>query len=522
MLSQAERKLAHSKGSAGAHSTRSLAFGYFLVSVTALIGLAVVLDRIVLPQLEKERILDSYGWKEEDRKIQEAMRDRNHADTQNPIWRSDLWTVNPLKKREKRILVLGDSFVWGDGYSNMNSLWWRQLERELKLRGYKNVEVIAAGLCDVQTSNEIEWVKALLPRYKPDAVLIGFVTNDPCEYSGPGVRYVNYFTKKEAKFVRQLRAMSASAFPYLTYQLFGIRSHSRTLMESGPEHGFESGEWERRLLEGANFEQYKKTVKELGVYARSIKQPLFLMTLPHGFHSKADEGLLKNEKADYFSGVKAYLKERYDPVKKVFLKEGLHFEDILDDFIESARNDENLAASNSPLRLSINPANSHPNEFATHFYAVKAADILERHYSWCLPEKENSPLIEKIRINDTIPGDIGLKKTVNGDWTFSFPSDSEKLLMMPIFKTYVQLNLENASALKEVALSGSGLKEVEVYATSLNKNGYDDGVFHKIGSGRGALVQFSLPDEDWARNVNSLRISARFANNDRSIVAGLR
>jgi hypothetical protein len=92
--------------------------------------------------------------------------------------------INPAQTKQRggsRVLVIGDSFVWGDGYLNANDIWWRKVGRELHKRGYWNVEVVAAGFNGASTQRELAWVRAggLARLASRDLVLPGYVTNDP-------------------------------------------------------------------------------------------------------------------------------------------------------------------------------------------------------------------------------------------------------------------------------------------------------------------------------------------------------
>lgn len=81
-------------------------------------------------------------------------------------------------KTRKRILLLGDSFVFGQGVKD-NEILSVKLEAILNERaGAKNAfEVISAGVPSYATDNEYMALKAFLP-LKPDMVLLGICEND--------------------------------------------------------------------------------------------------------------------------------------------------------------------------------------------------------------------------------------------------------------------------------------------------------------------------------------------------------
>ena len=57
-------------------------------------------------------------------------------------------------ENKKKIMVIGDSYIAGDGYSNLNQTWYRQLELELHDRGYYDVEILGVGANGASTYDE--------------------------------------------------------------------------------------------------------------------------------------------------------------------------------------------------------------------------------------------------------------------------------------------------------------------------------------------------------------------------------
>jgi len=85
--------------------------------------------------------------------------------------------VEPEKpKGVKRILVLGDSFIFGDGLS-YEDLVTIKIEKILNTE-IKNIEVINAGVGGYNTSDELEQLIRLTPAIRPDLVIVFFFTND--------------------------------------------------------------------------------------------------------------------------------------------------------------------------------------------------------------------------------------------------------------------------------------------------------------------------------------------------------
>ena len=76
----------------------------------------------------------------------------------------------------KRILLLGDSFTYGEGVP-YEATWGRTLERYLN-QGEEKVEIVKAGIPAYDTRTCYLLLKELAAQYQPDMVLLGFLPND--------------------------------------------------------------------------------------------------------------------------------------------------------------------------------------------------------------------------------------------------------------------------------------------------------------------------------------------------------
>jgi hypothetical protein len=111
---------------------------------------------------------------------------------------------------EKRIMLLGDSFVWGDGISR-DQIISTQLKKYLPDRFSHNIRVINAGICGHDTKDEYEQLVRLEPVYHPDMVILFFFTNDILEtkrqvqsrgiYSKSWRQNVKEFLRHKSKFI---------------------------------------------------------------------------------------------------------------------------------------------------------------------------------------------------------------------------------------------------------------------------------------------------------------------------------
>ena len=80
----------------------------------------------------------------------------------------------------KRVLLIGDSFVYGTGVANPDDMLGQRLEDELNLIVGKNAfDVQTIGLHGASTVEESEWLTdELLSELDPDLIVVGLVPND--------------------------------------------------------------------------------------------------------------------------------------------------------------------------------------------------------------------------------------------------------------------------------------------------------------------------------------------------------
>lgn len=484
---------------------------YFAVSL-ALIGFSLfALDRWVIPALENSGQLESFLWTDENHRLNHFTYLKNDARPNDPVWRSKYLPVNPEHAGKKRILVLGDSFVWGDGSENVNQLWWRQLELELARRGYRQVEVIAAGLNGASTRDQKDWLAALLPKYKPDLVVMGYVTNDPEERRQDGTAFVPMMSK-ELPDDDPLLAGLSKVLPNLTGQLKQMRKLSRQAALANTTDKKEYADWELAILEGDNFAQYKKTVASLSETLKAADTPAFLITLPAGFQNKTKENV--SNSSNFFERVKDYNAERYAKVKPVFQDAGLLFVDTNDAFATAASSDPLLKANSSALRLGINPGNGHPGTFSTHFYASSAADVIEKKFPAVLGAKstEAGPVIE---INDCVPPYMNVQKVSPNSFQFTYPPDAtDHTLFLPLRRRHVLLSLSSPSKVKKIELTGPNLAAAQVYLNKFDeKLGYAPPAIETLALKKGSHLSWEIP----AASLSSIKLRASFQGNNQLV-----
>ncbi|MBA3994677.1 MAG: hypothetical protein C0469_14260 [Cyanobacteria bacterium DS2.3.42] len=482
--------------------------GYFVASLAIVVGSIFALDRWIIPALENSGQLESYLWTDENHRLNHFTYLKNDARQSDPVWRSQYMPVSPEHPGKKRIMVIGDSFVWGDGADNVNTLWWRQLEMELEKRGYSDVEVIAAGLNGASTDDEFGWLHTLLPKYKPDLVVFGYVTNDPAQKDANGQAYVNMLPK-ELPDNDPVFAKLKTILPNLTGQLLQIRNLALQANVSKKSSALEYANWELALLEGENFKSYRKTLERLSSFLKAAQVPAFVMALPAGFQNKTQENTVQSR--DFFKNVRDYNSIRYAKVKPVFAAVGLPFIDSSDDFAKAAAADPLLKKSSSALRLGINPGNGHPGPFSTHFYAVSAIDTIEKLFPAALGEKSGQSRVQKIAINDCMPPYMNVQVDSNKPDTFNFtypPDVTEHTLYMPLRRKHVQLSLKRPVSVRQIEIQGTDLAAAQIYLSFYDDGlDYAPGLFETLPLKKGKALSWEVST---VRKVSAIKLRAGF------------
>ena len=83
----------------------------------------------------------------------------------------------------RRIVVLGDSFVFGHGV-NLEDTFVKQLERGLNQITDKKIQVINGGINGYDTKREFFYLREKLIHLQPEMIIIAFTLNDPFSNSG--------------------------------------------------------------------------------------------------------------------------------------------------------------------------------------------------------------------------------------------------------------------------------------------------------------------------------------------------
>ncbi len=515
-----------------------------LMSLAIIVAGLFVLDRLALPMLERRGLTAGADWQRHNALV---VAEHRAKDTSAPVdpalpiatrFGVRSWQGHPVERRTEpraesdpvRILVMGDSYVWGSPYLTLNHMWWRQLEMELVARGY-NVEVIAAGQSGASTRDQLAVAKRVIPEYRPDLIIWGYVTNDADEGL---VRQISQSQQSLPGFNR-IKDAAARVWPRLVAKFDALRAHKLAKAFTGPKYGYEYGEWELKLVEASNLAVYRETVRGVSDLMAQHQLPGCLLTLPSYPSTK-------------------HFAPRLDPIMPVWRDAGVPAFNALPAFV--ARYGEVADAGTDSIAWGINPADGHPGPRACRFLARQAVTILEQHFEERLGSRglvRASPL----NLNDVLPSDLKLRvstgdahqamtreapsiegvKQPNGSfaWKLSYPNDDARLPFMPEGVPSVLLALRQPESLSSLRLGGSfALTSARLWIETRPRPGTDlsdsedrsanDDEFewHDLGvvSGKKSLG-WTVPDWGAARVVSALRFRADFSGSDHSVTITL-
>ena len=481
-----------------------------LVTLVTAFVVALAFDHLILARLEQRGLIASEGWKKHNQIIIEndERKDRHWAVPQPKgaistgvrAWAG--YPVVPQRSRQHRILVMGDSFVWGSPYLTLNHMWWRQLGIELKRRGYHDVEVIAAGSPGMSTHEQLELAGKIVPDFRPDLILWGFVTNDPDERMVKQIHNSQLAPPIPGKVQNVLKHLT----PRLLDLLISRRNEKLAKSYIGPKYGYEYSDWLRRIHEGGNFKAYQQTVKKVGLFLQEVNVPGVLVTLPE-------------------SPIAERFQFSYDKVLPLWRDAGIPVIDHLPAMLSRFPRAE--ATGPNALIWGINPADGHPGPRSTAFLARQTADRLEQDYPQFLgPRTEGG---ESIQINDWLPFNLDLKPGFPSDegqnaakFELTYPDTERFLPTMPLEIPTVLVALEQPRPLRQIRLKGSGLKSARAWLSTYDPvEGFDTEDWKDLGVFRGNLASWIIPDELAAREASVILLRCEVSGSDRRLVLDL-
>lgn len=479
-----------------------------LITITSFFIILFIIDKVLeLKHRDKFVEVDTSEWtcESEQRVLYHFLDDkyrRTNDEKTNFLIQPINLNVPEKNKNEKRILVIGDSFIFGVGNTNVNYTWWKQLNLRIKEAGYSDVNVYAAGYYGYNTKQQLEKIlnnEKLIKNINPDLIIMGYVPNDPDIYDENG----NVVIKAEGDLIPEENKIYKEN-PILYYEFIdrlwalGEDEYDK-LLEIGETLG--AYRWDARLLylvQDERLEDYKKILVDVDKKLNEYNIPYF-----YAFTNNFDNALV--ERANEVV---------YNELKKM----------SIDAYYEEYDSSRLLKMINSEddTKLTVNSCDNHPGIVWTYDYSRNIFDILKKNYSFIFENQKIKDISKYvININDTMPL-LNVTKVKNNVFEFEYPAQEKKrtvdskFLYYPIEKEYVKLNLEYPKDIKKIIVTGSSLNDVEVYVNTIDSEyGFDiNEVFQRVTS----CKKVNSNTYEVNKKITSVNIHAVFKNDkDRKI-----
>ncbi len=362
------------------------------------------------------------------------------------------------------IVVIGDSFVWGQSSLNRNEIFWRLLETNLRAQGY-NVRVYGVAIIGANAYDELKWLteSSLVEDLRPDLIVFGYLYNDPDDSSTEdeilrGASYVDGAKNKlVAAISKLLPNIGERLANFVTAKTMYTADGTYVRLNSVPP-----------ILKGEILEKFRTGfIEPLDAFSARTQIPVALMTLP------------------IYQG-KLIQKALYEPLHTLCGACGhVALYDSVDAFYGS------FVSAKHKANYSVNSADFHPGSATNYFYASYFEEFLKRDYSALLgsPAETVADAAEPA-INDATPKGVSpvLMRREAGECVYelNYPSKTAAhdvfgtpfrryYLTLPLEKDFIALSLAEPTDLSRIEVTGDGADDIEVYYMRINEAlGYDD------------------------------------------------
>lgn len=197
------------------------------------------------------------------------------------LWERNLFGLRSPYERiakdgdEFRIVILGDSFSWGEGIPDTRDTWPARLEQRLRRSCAKHrLAVINMARRGFTTANQAELLRRLGWQFEPDAVVVQYLVNDVLP-SGP------HFAREGEDLVFPTVSLVPARFRrglVRSSYLLRFVEHMAAQWRRGPEP---HRNWFPLYADTATgWRQFRAALHEIGDSARARRVPVFLLVHP--------------------------------------------------------------------------------------------------------------------------------------------------------------------------------------------------------------------------------------------------
>jgi len=374
------------------------------------------------------------------------------------------------------------------------------MSSELERRGF-DCEIYAVGSPGASTYDEFLWLRdtTLLEDIQPDLIIVGYFPNDPDLASVDSS--LGFALKPRALKSDWLQRIFPGLYEYVNWMAF---------YNIGDETGYAYIDWEKKLAERENLENYNKYVLQpMGEFIRERGIPLIVLpTLTGAFFESSEDH--------------AYYENICSDVLPLFEQAGFPTHSPLGEFAAQCADPKYRSY------FFANRVNGHPGPAVSWFLGRYAADMMIREYSSIIGKNGNAGE-RRITINDWMPywllpqaiqeGSVSQytvyypaqnKKAISFPGTYGGQYSYDGFLRFPSGKKYVKLNFETPVKLSCVTIEGEDLLSAELYTLGINEDlGFDDQKPANLGKRRGTQCTWA---DGSGRYVTSLLLSAKTRN----------
>lgn len=266
---------------------------------------------------------------------QDITRAQHAVASVHPLGFNDVIYPQAKPPGEFRIALVGDSFVGGDGLADDSMRWGRKLEARMNAR-YENAKILQWGQDGWSTKDQLAHLKAHVSDYGIDAIVIGWVINDP-DLDRFKQQYLP--TRKVLKAL-QYKRLFPEATKWVTDYLGNVIH---------PWLGWGYGLWEQRLFEPENLAEYELLLRELDALLVEKGVPYVVALTPSDGGTRHDA--------------------LYAKVKPIFARLGIETLDLLPAIRASLGGEPSRA-------YWANLVDPHPGDPVTEVYAEEVAKML--------------------------------------------------------------------------------------------------------------------------------------------------
>jgi hypothetical protein len=243
----------------------------------------------------------------------------------------------------KRITILGDSFIWGDGVED--SVRWCDKLEGLFNRDHKNVEILKWGKRGWSTVDEYNFYSSFGSTYSINLLIVGFVVNDPVMDSS----MQKVFIRKNGFVYRTFFKPIGMLFPNsLSLFVDLVNNFSSTYC------GYGYYNWINQIYTRQNLEKYQLLLNSFSTFCKQRKMGLLFVLTPEN-HNRM-------------------LGEKFDEITPLLEKADIEYLNLYPVVEQELHNYSNR-------ELWANPANGHPGNLVTTVYAKNVyAYLMQSNY----------------------------------------------------------------------------------------------------------------------------------------------